>query len=169
MTARTDAARTRPRGGGPRALAGSLAKVTREVFGRRGLADGAILNDWPLIVGEHLARHSLPEKVQFPRAARAGGTLHLRIDNGSMATELLHLEPLVIERINGYFGFKAVAGLRITQGPLPKTGERRRTGGRPLAKTEERTLAESLMDVGDPALKRALEALGRAVIGRKRE
>jgi hypothetical protein len=169
MTARADAAKTRRRGGGPRAIAGSLTQVTREVFGRRGLADGAILNDWPLIVGEHLARHSLPEKVQFPRGTRAGGTLYLRIDNGSMATELLHLEPLVIERINGYFGFKAVAGLRISQGPLVRSVERRRGSPKPLAPSEEHGLAESLLDVADADLRRSLESLGRAVIGRKRQ
>ncbi|HEX9702323.1 MAG TPA: DciA family protein [Rhodospirillales bacterium] len=167
MTARTDAGKVRPRGGGPRALAQSLGAVTRQVFGRRGLADGAILNDWHLIAGEHLARHSLPEKVTFPQGTRVGGRLQLRIDNGSMAMELMHLEPLLIERINGYFGFKAVAGLKIIQGPLPRSEARRRAGGRALKPAEERDLAESLMDVGDPELKQSLAALGRAVIGRK--
>jgi len=171
MTARTiygqGAARTRRRGGGPRALAQPLSAVTREVFGRRGLADGAILTDWPEIAGEHLARHSLPEKVTFPRGSRAGGTLHLTIDNGSLATELLHLEPLLVERINGYFGFCAVARLRIVQGPLPKVAAKRTRAARPLIDKERANLAASLTDVDDPELRRALEALGRAVLGRR--
>ena len=75
----------------------------------------------------------------------------------------------MIERINGYFGFKAVAGLRITQGPLPKAGERRRAGGRAPAQGEGRTPAGRLVDVAEPAPRRSLEALGRAVIRRKRE
>lgn len=159
--------RTARRGGGPRALAQPLAQVTREAFGRRGLADGAILTDWPRIAGEHLARHSLPDKVAFPRGSRAGGTLHLTIDNGSLATELMHLAPLLIERINGYFGFCAVARLKINQGPLPKAAGRRVRQPRPLKKKEERGLKASLTDVDDADLKRALEALGRAVIGRR--
>jgi len=167
MTARTGFGQSRRRGGGPRALAQPLGAVTREVFGRRGLADGAILTDWPSIAGEHLARHSLPEKVTFPRGSRAGGTLYLTIDNGSLATELLHLQPLLVERINGFFGFCAVARLKIVQGPLPKAAGRRARPLRALKDAEQRSLAASLTDVADPELRRALEALGRAVLGRR--
>jgi hypothetical protein len=158
---------SRRRGVGPRAIAQPLAAVTRGVFGRRGLADGAILTDWAQIAGDHLARHSMPEKVAFPRGSRAGGTLYLTIDNGSLATELMHLAPLLIERINGYFGFCAVARLKIVQGPLPKVASRHAPPLRPLKGKEERSLAASLIDVDDPELRQALEALGRAVIGRR--
>ena len=161
------ATKKRKRGGGPRALGHSLAKVTKAVFGKRGFADGAILKDWPTIAGEHLARHSLPEKVVYPGGARAGGTLHLRIDNGSMATELQHLEPLLIERINGYFGFGAVDRLKITQGPLPETAAKPARPRRRLDKAEQEDLARSLISVDDAELRHALEALGRAVKERR--
>ena len=84
----------RRRGGGPRALAATLPAITRPLFGKRGFANGAILTDWPAIAGELLARHSLPERVAYPAGARAGGTLHLRIDSGAMAIELHHLKGL---------------------------------------------------------------------------
>ncbi|PPR59421.1 MAG: hypothetical protein CFH04_02027, partial [Alphaproteobacteria bacterium MarineAlpha3_Bin3] len=155
------------RGGGPRALASSLSAVTKTVFGKRGFADGAIVKDWVTIAGEHLARHSLPEKISTPRDKAAGGVLYLTIDSGGMATELQHLEPLLIERINGYFGFKAVDRLKITQGPLPKEDHKPAPPVRPLQEPEESDLAESLLEVDDPELKEALEALGRAVIGRR--
>ncbi len=161
------AIKKRKRGGGPRALGVSLAKITKALFGKRGFADGAILKDWALIAGEHLAAHSQPEKIAYPRGAGDGGTLHLRIDSGSMATELQHLEPLLIERVNGYFGFKAVDRLKITQGPLPESAERPDWTPRPLDTAEEAGLAENLMDVEDEDLRRALKALGRAVIGRR--
>ena len=165
MTVKT--ARKRKRGGGPRALGHSLAKITKAVFGKRGFADGAILKDWPTIAGEHLARHSLPEKVIYPRGSRAGGTLHLRIDNGSMATELQHLEPLLIERINGYFGFSAVKNLKITQGPLPETKGKPARPRRRLDEADQEDLARSLISVDDAELRQALEALGRAVKERR--
>ena len=155
------------RGGGPRALASSLSAVTKAIFGKRGFADGAIVKDWATIAGEHLARHSMPEKISTPRDKAAGGVLYLTIDSGGMATELQHLEPLLIERINGYFGFKAVDRLKITQGPLPKEGKKPAPRVRPLQEAEESELAESLMEVDDPELKQALSALGRAVIGRR--
>ncbi len=139
----------------------------RAIFGKRGFADGAILKDWPTIAGEHLARHSLPEKVFNPKGARTGGILHLRIDKGSMATELQHLEPLLIERINGYFGFRAVDRLKITQGPLPETAAKPARARRRLDAADQEDLARSLISVDDAELRQALEALGRAVKERR--
>ncbi|MDA0305178.1 MAG: DciA family protein [Proteobacteria bacterium] len=165
MTARS--IRQRKRGGGPRAIAASLAATTRDIFQKRGFADGAILKDWPTIAGEHLARHTRPEKITHPKAQGTGGTLYLTIENGSIALELQHLQPLLIERINGFFGFKAVERLKITQGPLPASGERPAWQPRDLEKGEEANLAESLMDVQDDDLRRALENLGRAVLARR--
>ena len=162
----TKTVKRRKRGGGPRALATSLSAVTKAAFGKRGFADGTILKDWAVIAGEHLAGHSQPEKITYPVGAGDDGTLHLRIDNGSMATELQHLEPLLVERINGYFGFKAIGRLKITQGPLPKTSEKPAWTPRPLNPGEETDLAESLIEGDDADLQRALNALGRAVIGR---
>ncbi|MGB0671126.1 MAG: DciA family protein, partial [Rhodospirillales bacterium] len=43
---------------------------------------------WPLIVGPHLAAHTLPEKV-------FNGVLHLWVDSGALTLELQHLEPQV--------------------------------------------------------------------------
>ena len=85
-----------------------------------------------------------------------------------MAIELQHLQPLLIERINGYFGFKAVDRLKIIQGPLPDRTEKAAWSTRTLETGEESVLAESLMDIDDDDIRKALQALGRAVIGRGR-
>tara|TARA_B100000315_G_C14452033_1_gene529590 strand:+ start:199 stop:702 length:504 start_codon:yes stop_codon:yes gene_type:complete len=162
----TGTTKHRKRGGGPRALAASLASTTKTIFGKRGFADGAILRDWAMIAGEHLAAHSQPEKIAYPKGGGDGGALHLRIDSGAMATELQHLQPLLIERINGYFGFKAVDRVKIIQGPLPERDDKPAWSPRTLETGEESGLAESLMDVDDDDLRKALQTLGRAVIGR---
>ncbi|MBC8338113.1 MAG: DUF721 domain-containing protein [Rhodospirillales bacterium] len=162
----TENIKRRKRGGGPRALAASLSAATKPIFGKRGFADGDILKDWAGIAGAHMAAHSQPEKIAYPKGASDGGTLHLRIDSGAMATELQHLQPLLIERINGYFGFRAVDGIKIIQGPLPDRQKKPDWSPRKLDPGEESRLAENLMDVDDEDLRKALQTLGRAVIGR---
>ena len=162
----TGTTKRRKRGGGPRALAASLASTTKTIFGKRGFSDGAILRDWAMIAGDHLAAHSQPEQIAYTKGGSDGGALHLRIDSGAMATELQHLQPLLIERINGYFGFKAVDRIKITQGPLPERDDKPAWSPRTLEAGEESGLAESLMDVDDDDLRKALQTLGRAVIGR---
>ena len=111
---------------GPRGLAAALPKLTRAAFRRRGFAQADILTRWPAIVGDALAEHCCPEKLNFPTGSNAGATLQIRVASG-FAPHLQHLAPLVIERVNAYFGYAAVTRLRLQQGPLPP---RRRAAGR---------------------------------------
>ncbi len=106
---------------GPRALGEAVAALTRPIVGKRGFVRGGLIAEWVTIVGERLAASSLPERVSYPPKQSRGGTLHLRVASGSLAMELQHLEPELIERINGYFGYDAIGRVRLIQGPLPQT------------------------------------------------
>lgn len=152
-------------GRGPRALAAMVSKITRKVLKQRGFAEAGIITDWPAIVGAELALESAPEKLVYPPGERLGGVLHIRVA-GALATELQHLEPLVIERINGYFGYRAVARLRLLQGPLPVEETAPAPARRRLEPGEEAALKEGLAEVPDEDLKAALERLGRAVMAK---
>lgn len=172
-TRTTDSAGSPPsprRSGRVKALASAVDGVTRPIFGKRGLADGAIVHHWQTIVGERFAALTAPEKLVFPTGARHGGTLHLRVAGGGIATQLQHLEPLLVERVNSYFGYQAVARLHFKQGPVTAPGEPPVPKPQPLDAREEAGLAACLDVVEDPDLKAVLESLGRSVItrGRKR-
>ena len=153
------------RAGRPRPIAAMLPKVTAKAIGRRGFTQGALLNGWPAIVGADLADVSQPEKLVFPRGERIGGVLHIRV-SGGVALELQHLEPLVIERINGHFGYGAVARLRLIHAPVPRAAAPR-PSRRPVAAVDpgrKAMLADMLAGVEDEALRAALERLGTAVL-----
>lgn len=154
---------------GLRALGEAVAALTRPIVGKRGFVRGGLVAEWETIVGERLAASSLPERVSYPPKQSRGGTLHLRVASGSLAMELQHLEPLLVERINGYFGYDAVARVRLVQGPVPMPARRpaRPLPPRPLSAAEEDALAERLAGVSDNGLRSALAALGRAVIARE--
>lgn len=157
-------------GGGPRALAAALAKITKPLFGRRGFAEISIINDWPAVIGPHLAAHSFPQRITFAHDKRDNGTLQLLIDSGSLAVELQHLEPLLIERINSFFGYRAVARVKIIQGPLPVVAAAPPPPAeRTLDADGEEKLSQHLAAVDDPDLRAALEKLGRAVMSGKKE
>lgn len=147
---------------GVRPLAKSLSPLTGRAFGRRGFAQGAIVRDWPAIVGPLLADHTLPERILYPKGKRGDGTLTLRVENPGFALEVQHFTPVLIERINGYFGYRAVKDLHVNQAPLPrkKANEAER---RTLTPAEEVALAEELETIADADLKAALSGLGRAI------
>ena len=146
------------------ALAVTLTRITDTALRKRGFAQSAVITNWAEIVGAELADHTAPQKLAFPRGGRGGGTLHVRVA-GALATELQHLAPVVLERINTYFGYQAVARLALEQGPLPP---RRETGRRPPAPApdaeEVGAIEGAVSGVEDEGLRRALAGLGRAVM-----
>lgn len=156
------------RRGGVRAVAALLPRVAGRALGRRGFAEAGLITDWPEIVGADVARWLMPERLSFARGARAAGTLHLRVA-GAVALEVQHAAPAIIERINGYLGYPAVARLALRQGPLPA---RPRAVRRPppearLPQAQEATLAARLEPLPDGPLKEALAGLGRAIAQRE--
>lgn len=159
-------------GHGLRALGEAVAELTRPIIGRRGFTRGALIGDWAAIVGDRLAASSLPERIAYIGKRASGGTLHLRVASGGLAMELQHFEPVLIERINAYFGYPAVARVKLIQGPLPApAGARTSQPANPpraLSPAEQDALAAQLTDIADPELREALAALGRAVIAQGR-
>ena len=160
-----------PKSKGPaglRALAETVSAVAAPMLGRRGFAGTRVIAEWPSIVGDQLAGRSLPERVVRPAGGRGGGTLHVRIASGSHAIEFQHLEPLIVERINTYFGYQAVAKLKLIQGPIP---ERRveRASPRILAPADEARIEGLAASIEDPTLRQAVRDLGKQLFARTSE
>lgn len=146
----------------PRALAATLPKVTKPVLEKHGRAYATLIAQWINIAGPALAAVSLPEKLVSSGRGSAGGTLTVRVA-GAAATELQHLAPQIIERINTFLGFGAVARLKLVQGPLP--GRQPASGRRPHAASPaaQAAVAATAADIADPALRGALFRLGLAI------
>jgi hypothetical protein len=158
--------KVRRRGGKLTALSAVASGITRPIFSQRGMSDGAIIRDWTEIVGTRLAEHSAPEKITYPSNDAKDGTLRLRVDGSGLAIELQHLEPVLIEKINVYFGYRAVARLAFIQAPLPEK-EAAAKEVAPLTPDQEKSLKKDLSGVTDENLLDALESLGKAVIKRR--
>ncbi len=140
----------------------SLPNLAAPALRKRGFAQAKLITDWPAIVGEVLARETVPQKLVFPRYSKTDAILHLRVASG-YALELQHIAPQIIDRINGFFGFRAVADLRYAQGPIPPQRKPRRIAPTRLNDMDEAQLRRSIGDMDNDALKEALLRLGRSV------
>ncbi len=149
---------------GVRAIGATVEKLTKPVFGRRGFAEAAIVTDWPAIIGGMLATRTRPERISYAGRGRTEGTLHLRLSSSALAPELQHLESQLVERINTYFGYRAVARIRIVHGPIVAAEEVEAPPRRALNAAETEALKARLQPVADADLKAALEDLGREII-----
>ena len=173
MAAKTETTRTEggkpasDRRGRMRPIGAELSSLIGAPMGRRGFAEGGLIAHWPAVVGEEVARATAPLKLAFPRGERRGGMLTLRVA-GAHATEIQHLIPQIIERINGYLGYGAIARLKLEQGRLPKPRRPAMREPDPLLPAEQAALEAAVGGIGDPDLRRALDSLGRAVKGLRR-
>ncbi|WP_205624937.1 DUF721 domain-containing protein [Geminicoccus roseus] len=146
----------------------SLSEYVDAVIGpaarRRGLAATTLIADWPLVVGERLATRCQPVRLTFPPGRQSGGTLVLHAA-ASAALDLQFSERQVVERVNGHYGFGAVARLRIVQAPPIKPVQRRRQAPRAAPNPEQLgRIQEGTRSVADPQLAAALVRLGCAVL-----
>jgi hypothetical protein len=145
-----------------RAIGAELPKLARPVLGKRGLGEAQLLMHWEAIVGPELAEEARPERLSFQKGERAHGTLRLRVAPAA-ALELQHQAPVIVERINVFLGYPAVARLAFVQVPLTSLRPRR-APPRPLRPEEQEALAKRLEAVDDESLRAALERLGAAVL-----
>ena len=98
----------------PQPVANALDRVLAKSLRRNGFAQREILTRWSAIVGDELAALSCPEKLSFTPHNQGAGVLTVRVA-GAVALEFQHRQPTILERINAYFGFRAVRRIRLKQ------------------------------------------------------
>jgi len=154
------------RGGGPRPLATSMGGVAKRTLGRRGFAEGGLIADWRAIVGPELAACCWPDRLSFPPGRKDGGTLRI-LAAGSFAIELQHMEPQVLERVNGHFGYRAIDRITILQAPPREATARPQASKacpyKPADPARKEELEAALSTVEDPEIRVALERLAGAM------
>lgn len=154
----------KPRGGRARSVAELLPEAGRAAFRRFGFVQSTVVSRWGEIVGPRYAGVSVPESIRFPatvngRGERTGGTLNLVV-RGAHATMMQHIAPEIVERVNRFFGYAAVAKVQIRQGDVPGPAPR---AAPPSLRAVPVELGASLRTIADPELKAVLEALAAGV------
>jgi hypothetical protein len=146
---------------GLRAISSQLPDVTKGALAKRGFVAARVIADWREIVGPELAESSMPDRLVRSKGADSA-TLVIRV-RPAAALELQHWIPMVMERVNGHFGFRAIDRIRLIQGPV--TGRRRpvRPAVKPLAPEAAQEIATRVSTVADEGLREALSGLGRAI------
>jgi len=136
----------------------------------RGFASTAILSEWAAIVGNELAQFTMPDRLAWPRRREAhedappasawrdeGAVLVLRVE-GPRAIEVQHRSGQILERVNAYFGYRAVVEMRILQAPVTRKPVPQRL---PAPALDPGALPPSA-EIEDEGLRAALVRLGSA-------
>ncbi len=145
-----------------RPLVDVTTRLLAESFRKQGFASSELVMRWRTIVGEEVAQYAEPLKIQWPRGPEGQqpdpGTLVVRV-SGPAAIEIQHMSQTIIERVNRYFGWAAVAKIAIRQAPLRPLRKRARPALDPQLVQE---VADTIPQAQDD-LKMALARLGAAI------
>ena len=162
-------ARVRPTGF--KAVGTFVPKLVRETCRRRGFVNVDIVLRWREIVGDALAKETWPVRIDWPRrqqavlrpdGTEAPGTHRTRLVVGAAPARALDVEyakGAIIDRLNGYLGYRAATELSAAADYSVALEGRRSPDARVVTAGPEAA--------ADP-LSAALERLGRAVAARRR-
>lgn len=152
----------RPRGGPAKPVADLVPQIGRAAFRRFGFVQSSVVTRWPEIVGQRHAQVCMPEAIRFPPGEKSGGILQLVV-LPAHAPLIQHVIPEIVDRVNRFFGYKAVTKVKLRQGAVkPPRAEASRTAP-PSLKPIPLELGDSLRDIGDPELRAVLESLARSI------
>jgi hypothetical protein len=152
----------RPRGGAARPIAELVPQIGRTAFRRFGFVQSSVVTRWPEIVGETHARVCEPESIRFPPGEKSDGILQLVVVPAH-APLIQHVIPEIMERVNRFFGYKAVVRVKLRQGEVKPPHVETRAKAPPSLKPIPMELGDSLRDIGDPELRTVLESLARSL------
>jgi hypothetical protein len=154
----------KPRRSQPRPLRQLVGKTIEDAFARQGFASTGLVTHWAEIVGPEIADHAEPMRMIWPRRVHEDdpepAALVLRVE-GPVALEIQHLSGVIIERVNRFFGWRAVGRIQIRQAPLKRLQKKKPPPAPDPAMVAQ--LAASMSDIGDEGLRGALARLGAAV------
>jgi len=152
-----------------RRLGELLERCLSQTLARQGFASTELVTRWPEIVGAEIAAHAEPLKISWPRGPHAEATtpatLLLRVE-GPSAIEIQHLSGVILERVNRFFGWRAVGKVALRQAPLARR-PRPAVVAAPSAEATAQ-IAATLTAIADEDLRAALARLGAAVAGKRR-
>ena len=97
----------------PSKIDNSLMNVIKKFGKKYGFINTDIISNWNDIVGMQFSSMIVPVKISFPFKERINGILYVRVKVQSVLAIAQYQFPTIIDRINTYFGYKAVERIKI--------------------------------------------------------
>ena len=149
------------------AVAELAGKVLAPIVARRAGMTVDLLAAWRDVVGAPHGDYTRPERIVWPRRASDDdpfepGTLIVACD-GARAVLFQHELDQCVERVNTFFGFTAIARIRIVQKPVRAGLPQHRRRPPELEPGARARLAAIVERIEDEELRVRLERLGRGV------
>ena len=155
----------------PKKLGDTLSKINKNYSSKFGKIEFIILSKWTQIVGSFFADHSEPDKIsriteefnEFDEPIYKN-FLHVRVSPAA-AVEFQHYKDTIIEKINSYFGYKAISDLRLQQNFVPEKKIKHNINlyDQDLSEEEKASIKSEINNIKDEELEKSIVNLGASI------
>lgn len=153
-------------------LGSIFVPIIKEALSSEDLVEIDIMLHWEDIVGESISLYTLPTKAKYD-IKNNKRILFIDVPVGGFALELQHKENYLLEKINSYFGYKAVHGIKISQNMNMSVKSKIRPVVENklvrISKEDKQYLNELTDGIEDEKIKEILIKIGENVISTKKE
>jgi len=155
----------------PKKIGETLTKVNKNYSNKFGKIEFLIISKWTQIVGVFFADHSEPEKIsrikedynEFNEPIYKN-FLHVRVSPAA-AVDFQHYKDTIIEKINSFFGYKAIADLRLQQNFIPKIKPKNNDtlSDKDISEEEKESIISEIDNIQDKELEKSIVNLGASI------
>ena len=155
----------------PKKIGETLSRVNKNYSSKFGRIEFLILSKWSQIVGSFFAKHSEPDKIsrltddynEFDEPIFKN-FLHVKVSPAA-AVEFQHYKDTIIEKINSFFGYKAIADLRLQQNFIPekKINSMIKPHEIEITDYEKEIIKKEIDEIQDKELEKSIVNLGASI------
>ena len=143
-----------------RKISDALPKIVAGNLKKANFIEISVLKSWKEIVGTDLAESSSPIKIIFNDKNNINGKLIISVEIGkSLDIEYKHDE--IIERLNQYFGYKAITKINIIQNF--ETNTQKKAKYKLIKKPSKKNNLKDIEKIKETKIKKALKRLDKTL------
>lgn len=141
--------------------------LMKDAIGAEDLVEISVILNWQSIVGKDIALYCNPLKTRF-NPKDSNRTLYVEVPLGGFALEIQHKKDYLLDKLNAYFGYKAIHKINISQNANMKIKNINtapvKVKERALLDEEQKYLLSLSETIKDENLREILIKLGKNVI-----
>ena len=155
----------------PKKIGDTLSRINKNYSSKFGKIEFLILSKWAQIVGSFFADHSEPDRIsritedfnEFDEPIYKN-FLHVRVSPAA-AVEFQHYKDTIIEKINSFFGYKAITDLRLQQNFIPEKKIVRNVDmtNQTTSEEEETSIKNEIDNIKNKDLEKSIVNLGASI------
>ena len=138
----------------------TLPKILKTKLKKANFVEISVIKNWKEIVGDDIAKNCWPIKIFFSDGNNSNGKIAIKVKRG-WSLEIEYKNQEIIEKLNQYFGYKAISKISIIQNFEKYTVESKKK--KIEKKIAKKKFFKEITNIKQPKLQKALLKLDKTL------